>query len=56
MAPPCDFVLVDQFLDFTKTRKSTFYEGRFRGVEHVDVTNPYCSEIRDFFYIIQHRN
>ena len=47
---PCDFVLVDQFLDFTKTRKSTFYEGRFRGVEHVDVTNAYCSEIRDFLY------
>ena len=25
---PRDFVLVDQFLDFTKSRKSTFYEGR----------------------------
>jgi 5'-methylthioadenosine phosphorylase len=26
---PGDFVLVDQFLDFTKSRTNTFYEGRF---------------------------
>ncbi|MGI6587654.1 MAG: S-methyl-5'-thioadenosine phosphorylase [Peptococcia bacterium] len=45
---PRDFVLIDQFLDFTKTRKSTFFEGRFRGVEHVDLTNPYCPGIRRF--------
>lgn len=47
---PCDFVLVDQFLDFTKTRKSTFYEGRFRGVEHIDMTNPYCPSAREFLF------
>lgn len=47
---PCDFVLVDQFLDFTKTRKSTFYEGRFRGVEHVDMTNPYCPSARECLF------
>lgn len=43
---PGDFVLVDQFLDFTKNRISTFYEGGERGVVHVDLTNPYCPTMR----------
>lgn len=43
---PGDFVLVDQFLDFTKGRVSTFYEGGERGVVHVDVTAPYCPALR----------
>lgn len=47
---PTDFVLIDQFLDFTKTRVSTFYEGGAQGVLHVDVTDPYCREIREFMY------
>lgn len=42
-----DFVLVDQFIDFTKNRKNTFYEGGERGVVHVDLTNPYCSILRE---------
>lgn len=47
---PLDFVLIDQFLDFTKSRKSTFYEGGPQGVLHVDMTDPYCSEMREFLY------
>lgn len=43
---PGDFVLADQFLDFTKGRVSTFYEGGARGVVHVDVTEPYCPQLR----------
>lgn len=43
---PGDFVLVDQFLDFTKNRASTFYEGGERGVVHLDVTEPYCPRLR----------
>lgn len=43
---PGTLVIVDQFLDFTKGRPSTFYEGGEKGVVHVDVTNPYCPEIR----------
>lgn len=43
---PGDFVLIDQFLDFTKNRVNTFYEGGDRGVVHVDVTNPYCPSLR----------
>lgn len=40
-----DFVLVDQFIDFTKTRINTFYEGGKSGVVHVDLTTPYCSSM-----------
>lgn len=43
---PGDFVVVDQFLDFTKGRISTFFEGGEAGVVHTDVTEPYCPEIR----------
>lgn len=44
--PGC-FVLPDQFLDFTKARPSTFYDGGARGVVHVDVSNPYCPATRN---------
>ena len=44
---PGDFVLTDQFLDFTKSRITTFYDGDERGVAHLDVTNPYCPELRE---------
>lgn len=40
---PGSYVLVDDFIDLTKTRPSTFYEDR---VIHVDMTQPYCPEIR----------
>jgi len=42
-----DFVLVDQFIDFTKNRINTFHEGGERGVVHADLTNPYCHSLRD---------
>lgn len=44
---PSDLVLLDQFIDFTKRRQQTFYEGGKEGVAHVDVSEPYCSELRD---------
>lgn len=43
---PGQFVLVDQFLDFTKCRPTTFYEGGDLGVVHCDMTVPYCPELR----------
>lgn len=43
---PGEFVLLDQFLDFTKSRPSTFYEGGEEGVVHVDMTEPYCPDLR----------
>lgn len=47
---PGDFVLVDQFLDFTKQRQATFYEGEERGVVHCDMTNPYCPHLREILF------
>jgi len=43
---PGDFVLVDQFLDFTKSRPTTFFDGGEMGVVHTDFTEPYCPELR----------
>jgi 5'-methylthioadenosine phosphorylase len=51
---PGDFVLVDQFLDFTKNRVTTFYEGGDRGVVHVDVTAPYCPTLRQVLATAAH--
>lgn len=42
---PGEFVLIDQFLDFTKGRPSTFFDGG-DGVLHIDMTEPYCPELR----------
>jgi len=44
---PGDLVVVDQFLDFTKSRPQTFYEGGKDGVLHVDMTSPYCPALRE---------
>ncbi|AGL02162.1 S-methyl-5'-thioadenosine phosphorylase [Desulfoscipio gibsoniae] len=40
---PKDFVFIDQFLDFTKSRAQTFVE---QGVIHLDMTDPYCPRLR----------
>ncbi|HMK47243.1 MAG TPA: S-methyl-5'-thioinosine phosphorylase [Methanocella sp.] len=42
---PGDFVLLDQFLDFTKTRPITFFDEE-GCVAHTDMTEPYCGEMR----------
>ncbi|MTI79853.1 MAG: S-methyl-5'-thioadenosine phosphorylase [Firmicutes bacterium] len=43
---PGEFVFCDQFLDFTKRRAQTFFDGGENGVVHVDVTDPYCKDLR----------
>lgn len=43
---PGEFVLIDQFIDMTKSRIGTFFDGEFRGVAHIDVTHPYCHTLR----------
>ena len=43
---PGELALLDQFIDFTKCRPSTFYEGGKDGVVHIDVAQPYCPELR----------
>jgi len=41
---PGDLVVLDQFVDRTKNRADTFYDGPF--VTHVSTAFPYCSQIR----------
>lgn len=44
---PGSFVLFDNFIDFTKSRPTTFYDKEGE-VYHIDVTEPYCPELRGF--------
>ncbi len=53
--PPGTLLIPDDFIDFTKTREYTYYDGReikvrdkkIKGVVHVSMTpDPYCPEIR----------
>ncbi|HHW54308.1 MAG: S-methyl-5'-thioadenosine phosphorylase [bacterium] len=44
--PPGHLVLVDQFIDFTKQRPLTFFEGKNSPVVHTDLTEPYCPQLR----------
>ena len=43
---PGTLVFCDQFIDFTKNRVNTFFNGAPLPVVHVDVTEPYCSSMR----------
>lgn len=43
---PGELVLVDQFLDFTKDRPTTFFDGEGGRVVHLDMTDPYCPDVR----------
>lgn len=43
---PGDIVILNQVLDMTRNRESTFYDGK-GGVVHIDFTKPYCPELRD---------
>ncbi len=42
---PGDVVILTDFLDFTKTRTITFYDGK-EGVKHTDMSDPYCINLR----------
>lgn len=44
---PNDFLLPAQFIDFTKLRHTSFFDGGENGGVHVDMTHPYCGTIRD---------
>lgn len=44
---PGDVVIINDFLDFTKSRPLTFYEGGSQPVRHVDMSDPYCKNLRE---------
>ena len=42
---PGHFALLGQFLDFTKCRPTTFFDGDDERVVHIDLTHPYCPRL-----------
>lgn len=44
---PGEIVVVDQFIDFTKKREYTFYDGP--KTVHVSAADPFCPELRSIF-------
>jgi len=44
--PPGSLAILTQFLDFTRGRPSTFFDGADGRVVHVDMTDPYCAHLR----------
>ena len=44
---PGDFVILDQLVDFTKNRKTSFYEDFKEGIEHVSLTDPFSEFLRE---------
>ena len=42
---PGDFLIPNDFLDFTKTRAFTFYDTK---TVHIDITEPYCHDLRNY--------
>ncbi|HHW57634.1 MAG TPA: S-methyl-5'-thioinosine phosphorylase [Clostridia bacterium] len=47
---PGEVVVLKDFIDFTKVRPFTFFEGEDGVVRHVDMSDPYCSNLREKFY------
>lgn len=47
MWTPGSLVVVDDFLDFTKNRAHTFFEGGDTGVKHIDVQQVYHPQLRE---------
>lgn len=45
---PGDFILPDQFIDFTKTRNYTFFDGG--KTYHIPAADPFCPDISKVFY------
>ncbi|TSC95265.1 MAG: 5'-deoxy-5'-methylthioadenosine phosphorylase [Parcubacteria group bacterium Athens1014_10] len=45
---PGEIVIPDQFIDFTKKRDYTFYNGG--QVFHISTADPFCPELRDLFF------
>ena len=44
------FVIVDQFIDFTKHRKTTFFESFKNGTVHTSMEEPFDAGLRNAFY------
>jgi 5'-methylthioadenosine phosphorylase len=45
-----DFIIVDQFIDFTKQRASTFFESFEAGPRHTSLADPFDADLRKLLY------
>ena len=45
-----DFIIIDQFIDFTKFRKTTFHDSFENGIQHTPMAEPFNSNLRDILY------
>jgi 5'-methylthioadenosine phosphorylase len=45
-----DFVIVDQFIDFTKHRKSTFFDSFESGAGHTAMAEPFDAKLRNVLF------
>lgn len=46
MVLPGNFGIIDQFIDFTTGRESTFFDGGATGVHHIPMVEPYSRRLR----------
>ena len=44
---PGDLVVLDQFIDFTRHRKISFYENFENGIEHASLADPFSESLRE---------
>jgi len=44
--PPETIIIPDQIIDYTYSRKHTFFEDDLENVQHIDFTEPYSKELR----------
>ncbi len=45
-----DFVIVDQFIDFTRVRKNTFFESFENGTHHTAMADPFDGRLRKILF------
>jgi 5'-methylthioadenosine phosphorylase len=45
---PGDFVIANQFIDFTKHRDTTFFNDFKKGVKHTSLANPFSEKLRTY--------
>lgn len=45
--PPLSVVVIDDLIDFTSGRASTFFEGGQAGIKHVDMSHPFHPGLRE---------
>lgn len=45
-----DFVIVDQFIDFTRHRRTTFFDSFENGAQHAAMADPFDADLRGILY------